>query len=157
MYRRPIRLVDGGSQKRSFTFIDDAIDCLLQIIENREGCASRRIFNIGNPHNCVSIEELAGMMVDVAEEFPELAERAKATEITTVTAGDYYGRLPDIESIAFRPSKRPPSIWVGLANGAARGGSVKPSLITSRSAQALGGRQGRVTAGRGCSIAIEQQ
>lgn len=92
MYRRPIRLVDGGSQKRSFTFIDDAIDCLLQIIENRGGCASRRIFNIGNPHNCVSIEELANLMVDVAKEFPELAERAKATEITTVTAGDYYGK-----------------------------------------------------------------
>ena len=29
LYRRPIKLVDGGSQKRSFTYIDDAIEALL--------------------------------------------------------------------------------------------------------------------------------
>lgn len=92
MYRRPIRLVDGGSQKRSFTFIDDAIECLLEIIANENGCASRRIFNIGNPNNLASVAELATMMIDVAKEFPELAERAAATEVTTVSAGDYYGK-----------------------------------------------------------------
>ena len=27
LYRRPIKLVDGGRQKRSFTYIDDAIEC----------------------------------------------------------------------------------------------------------------------------------
>ena len=42
MYRRPIHLVDGGEQKRSFTFIDDAIDCLLRIIENRDSVANAR-------------------------------------------------------------------------------------------------------------------
>src|SRR5207244_12392138 len=46
LYRRPIKLVDGGRQKRSFTFIDDAIECLLTILANKDGCASRRIFNI---------------------------------------------------------------------------------------------------------------
>lgn len=92
MYGRPIRLVDGGSQRRSFTFIDDAVDCLLRIIDNHEGCASRRIFNIGNPANCVSIGELATMMLEVAREFPELAERAARTEVTTVSAGEYYGK-----------------------------------------------------------------
>jgi nucleoside-diphosphate-sugar epimerase len=34
MYRRPILLVDGGEQKRSFTFIEDAMECLMRIIEN---------------------------------------------------------------------------------------------------------------------------
>ena len=92
MYRRPIRLVDGGSQKRSFTFIDDAIDCLVKIIENKDGCASRRIFNIGNPGNCASIAELATMMVEISKEFPELAERAAAASITDVSAGEYYGK-----------------------------------------------------------------
>ena len=28
LYRRPIKLVDGGLQKRSFTFIDDAIEAM---------------------------------------------------------------------------------------------------------------------------------
>src|SRR4029079_14877450 len=48
MYRRPILLVDGGEQKRSFTFIEDAMECLLRIIDNTGGIATRRIFNIGN-------------------------------------------------------------------------------------------------------------
>jgi nucleoside-diphosphate-sugar epimerase len=92
MYRRPILLVDGGDQKRSFTYIDDAVDCLLRIIENPKGIASRRIFNIGNPANCVSISELAHLMVAAAAEFPALRERAMAAQIHKVTSADYYGK-----------------------------------------------------------------
>ena len=66
MYRKPILLVDGGEQKRSFTYIEDAMECLIRIIENPNGVASRRIFNIGNPANCASIRELAQLMIDVA-------------------------------------------------------------------------------------------
>lgn len=106
LYRRPIKLVDGGRQKRSFTFIDDAIDCLLTIIENPHGVATRRIFNIGNPRNCVSIRDLAERTIRIAQEFPVLAEAARATEIVEVSAGEYYGkyyqdiqvRVPAIEA-----------------------------------------------------------
>ena len=106
LYRRPIKLVDGGRQKRSFTYIDDAIDCLLTIIENKDGRASRGIFNIGNPGNCVSIRELAERTIAIAQEFPELREVARATEIIEVSAGEYYGkyyqdiqvRVPAIEA-----------------------------------------------------------
>ena len=92
MYRRPILLVDGGEQKRSFTFIDDAMECLLRIIDNTNGIASRRIFNIGNPANCASIRELAELMIDVASEFPQLRERAQSAKIETVTSANYYGK-----------------------------------------------------------------
>ncbi len=106
LYRRPIKLVDGGRQKRSFTYIDDAIEALLTIIENRHGKATRGIFNIGNPDNCVSIRELAERTISIAQEFPELREAAKGTEIIEVSAGDYYGkyyqdiqvRVPAIEA-----------------------------------------------------------
>lgn len=99
MYRRPIRLVDGGEQKRSFTFIDDAIDCLLRIIENRDSVATRQIFNIGNPANCVSIGELARLMIKSASQFPSLRERAVNATITSVTSADYYGKYyQDIET-----------------------------------------------------------
>jgi nucleoside-diphosphate-sugar epimerase len=106
MHRRPIKLVDGGQQRRSFTYIDDAIDCLMRIIENREGRAARRIFNIGNPTNGCSIAELARRMVMIAQEFPTLQANAQATEIVEVTAQDYYGkyyqdindRVPAIEA-----------------------------------------------------------
>ena len=106
LYKRPIKLVDGGSQKRSFTYIDDAVEALLTIMENDKARATRRIFNIGNPHNCVSIRDLAQRMIAIAQEFPVLRENAKATQIIDVTAGDYYGkyyqdiqvRVPAIEA-----------------------------------------------------------
>jgi len=107
IHKRPIRLVDGGQQKRSFTYIGDAMDCLVSIIDNPEGRASQRIFNIGNPDNCVSIAELAERIVRIAREFPALRERAEATPIEAVTADDYYGkyyqdiqsRVPSIEAV----------------------------------------------------------
>ena len=106
LYRRPIKLVDGGSQKRSFTYIEDAIQCLLTILENKEQRASRRIFNIGNPANCISIRDLAERTIRIAQEFPVLRENARATEIIDVSAGEYYGkyyqdiqvRVPNIEA-----------------------------------------------------------
>jgi nucleoside-diphosphate-sugar epimerase len=106
LYKRPIKLVDGGSQKRSFTFIDDAIEALLTILENKDNRATRRIFNIGNPANCITIRDLAERTIRIAQEFPVLRENAKATQIVDVTAGEYYGkyyqdiqvRVPAIEA-----------------------------------------------------------
>ena len=64
MYRAPILLVDGGEQKRSFTFIDDADGMPAHASSRtRTACATRRIFNIGNPANCASIRELAQLMI----------------------------------------------------------------------------------------------
>jgi len=49
LHRKTISLVNGGEQKRCFLFIDDAIDAMITIIENKDGCAAGRIFNIGHP------------------------------------------------------------------------------------------------------------
>ena len=38
----PIRLVDGGSQQRAFTYVDDGIDALVKIIANQGGVADGR-------------------------------------------------------------------------------------------------------------------
>ena len=107
LYQRPIKLVDGGSQKRSFTFIDDAIEALLTILENKDARASRRIFNIGNPGQ-LHLDPRSRRSAPSASRrsSPVLRENAKATEIVDVTAGEYYGkyyqdiqvRVPDIEA-----------------------------------------------------------
>src|SRR5512142_732311 len=57
----PIKLVDGGAQKRAFTYIDDGVSALMKIIENPGGVASGRIYNVGNPANNYSVRELATM------------------------------------------------------------------------------------------------
>jgi len=106
MHRQPIKLVDGGRQQRSFTYIDDAIECLLRILENKDGIASRRVFNIGNPANCVSIVDLAARMIAIAKEFPSLRANAEATAVLDVSANKFYGkyyqdiqtRVPAIEA-----------------------------------------------------------
>jgi nucleoside-diphosphate-sugar epimerase len=51
----PIMLVDGGRQKRAFTYVDDGIDALMKIIDNRKGIATGKIYNVGNPRNNYSV------------------------------------------------------------------------------------------------------
>lgn len=87
----PIKLVDGGTQKRTFTYIDDGINALLRIIENPNGVASGKIYNIGNPRNNFSVRELAHKMLDLAKQYPEYAASAANTRIVEITAADYYG------------------------------------------------------------------
>jgi len=92
IHGKDIQLVDGGSQRRSFTFLDDGIDCLLKIIANEGGCADGRIFNIGNPANDVSIKELANLLLDMAKTYPNYAERASKIKIVEVDSATYYGK-----------------------------------------------------------------
>src|SRR5271154_3398015 len=70
----PIKLVDGGAQKRAFTYIDDGIDALMKIIDNPLAIATAKIYNIGNPSNNYSVRELATMMLELAAQYPEYAE-----------------------------------------------------------------------------------
>ena len=72
-----IKLVDGGSQKRAFTYIDDGIDALMKIIDNPDGVANGKIYNIGNPGNNYSVRELAEMMLELALEYPGYRDAAK--------------------------------------------------------------------------------
>ena len=88
----PIKLVDGGSQKRAFTYIDDGIAALMKIIENKGGVASGRIYNVGNPKNNYSVRELAEMMLDLAKAYPEYRDNAAKVKLLEVTSGEYYGK-----------------------------------------------------------------
>jgi len=101
-----IKLVDGGTQKRAFTYIDDGINALMKIIDNKDGVASGQIYNIGNPANNFSVKDLAHMMLDLAMEYPEYRDSAAKVKIVETTAADYYGkgyqdvqnRVPKIEN-----------------------------------------------------------
>jgi len=87
-----ISLVDGGSQKRAFTDIDDGISALMKIIENKDGIASGKIYNIGNPKNNFSVRELAHKMLALAAEYTEYADSAKAVQLVETSSGAYYGK-----------------------------------------------------------------
>lgn len=88
----PIQLVDGGRQKRAFTYIDDGIDALMKIIANPRGVASGKIYNIGNPRNNYSIAQLASMMKSMALKYPEYQDSARKVKIVKTSANAYYGK-----------------------------------------------------------------
>jgi UDP-glucose 4-epimerase len=96
---KPIE-VWGGEQLRDFTYVDDAVDAFL--LAATEPKAVGRVFNLGGV-GCVSLRDLAAMLVDVAgqgtyrvRKFP--AERRK------IDIGDYYSDCRLIEAeIGWRP------------------------------------------------------
>jgi nucleoside-diphosphate-sugar epimerase len=88
----PIQLVDGGNQRRSFTYIEDGIDCLMKIIANENGCADGQIFNIGNPANDLSVKELAHKLRDMVAEFPLYREKAEKCVIEDISSDTFYGK-----------------------------------------------------------------
>jgi len=93
-----VRLVDGGAQRRCFTGVSDGIDALMTMIENRDGRASRRIYNVGNPANSLSVRELAQQMLEVAATYPEYRANAAKVRLLDTTAAEYYGRgYQDVE------------------------------------------------------------
>jgi UDP-apiose/xylose synthase len=100
LFKKPLQLVDGGKNRRVFTYIDDAINAIIRVIECQ---AKGHIFNIGNPENEMSIEMLAHQMIRFYKElFPEFTEYQYSVE--DVNSNDFYGpgyedsdrRIPDI-------------------------------------------------------------
>lgn len=100
----PVRLVDGGAQRRCITDIRDGVDALMAILRNEGGKADGRIFNIGNPANDCSIAELANLLVDILSTYEPWSNLAESVVIDKVPAEEYYGegyqdiwsRVPDI-------------------------------------------------------------
>lgn len=94
-----IKLVDGGLQRRSFTDVSDGISALVKIIENKDGIAESKIYNIGNPENDLSIKELASLMLEMSHHYPEYEQQARNVSIIEVSSSDYYGKgYQDIQS-----------------------------------------------------------
>lgn len=92
LYEEPIKLVDGGKQRRCFTYISDGIDCLMKIIENKGGAADGEIFNIGNPKNDLSIRQVAEKLVTAVKAYPGFRAIGSKARIIAVDSKEYYGK-----------------------------------------------------------------
>lgn len=108
----PIRLVDGGRQKRCFTDVKDGIECLFRIIENKGGCCNGRIFNIGNPDNEYSMADLAEILREKFTVHPLRAHFPPDGGTQNVEARAFYGSgYQDVQHR--RPSIRQASSILG--------------------------------------------
>jgi len=103
LYGTPMQLVDGGANYRAYTHIDDAVDCIVRIIDNPNGVCDREIFNIGTPENELTIRELAEKMREIFDKHFR-REGDPFPEIVNVTGEEFYGkgyedcdrRIPDV-------------------------------------------------------------
>ena len=94
----PIKLVDGGSQKRCFTDIKDGIEALFRIIENKDKKCDGQIINIGNPTNEASIAQLADMLLDSFEKHPLRKLFPPFAGLKKIESSSYYGKgYQDVE------------------------------------------------------------
>ncbi|MDK7859337.1 bifunctional UDP-glucuronic acid oxidase/UDP-4-amino-4-deoxy-L-arabinose formyltransferase, partial [Klebsiella pneumoniae] len=88
----PIKLIEGGKQKRCFTDISDGIEALFRIIENKDGRCNGEIINIGNPDNEASIRELAEMLLASFERHPLRSQFPPFAGFREVESSSYYGK-----------------------------------------------------------------
>ena len=88
----PIKLIDGGQQKRCFTDISEGIEALFRIIDNRGGRCDGKIINIGNPDNEASIEQLANILLEKFEAHPLRDQFPPFAGFSKIESASYYGQ-----------------------------------------------------------------
>ncbi|MGH7145465.1 MAG: bifunctional UDP-4-keto-pentose/UDP-xylose synthase [Planctomycetota bacterium] len=86
----PLRVVDGGQQRRCMTDIRDGIDALVRIVRNKRGQADGRIFNVGNPANEISIAHLAERIRSLYCEFTG-TPIGQAARVVVESGDSFYG------------------------------------------------------------------
>lgn len=87
----PIRLFDGGEQKRCFTDIADGIEALARIIDNDNDACNGQIINIGNPDNEASIRQLGEELLRQFEAHPLRANFPPFAGFRDVESKAFYG------------------------------------------------------------------
>lgn len=104
----PLKLVDGGNQRRCFIDVDDAMAGLMMILKNPDNKADGQIFNIGNPGNDFSVKEIAEKLRTIWDTHPKRKLwGVPLSEIQVTSSGEFYGkgyqdvlsRTPSIDKI----------------------------------------------------------
>ena len=103
LFDHEIQLVDGGTNRRTFTDIEDAVNAIEMIIEHLYQFRGE-VVNIGTPRNETTIRGFAEMMCGVYEELSPVGD---TPPINSVPAKEFYGegyadverRVPDVEKL----------------------------------------------------------
>ena len=106
IYNKPLMLVDGGSQERTYTYIDDAIDAIKKIIYDDKEVSKHKIYNIGNPNNETTIKNFAQIMIKFYNDNwsennsnTPLLENISGEEFYGIGYADCDKRIPCVNSI----------------------------------------------------------
>ena len=94
MRGEPLKLVNGGTARRCFTSVYDAVDFLFSLFDaaNAEKPAVfSQAFNVGNPDNELTIAELAGLMRQIFAEIKNVGVET-IPEPQVIDGETYYGK-----------------------------------------------------------------
>ena len=101
----PLKLVNGGIAKRSFTSVFDAVNFMFALFEAGD-VAFSQAFNIGNPDNELTIAELANKMRKIFAEIKSVnVETIPEPEV--VSGVEYYGSVEKAERLLGFKAKTP--------------------------------------------------
>jgi UDP-apiose/xylose synthase len=110
LFHEDLAIVEGGKQKRAFTDIKDVLEFLARLLANKSK-VQNKIYNVGNPHNEISIKDLAHKMISLYQK-----EKSWQGDIQYLSGLDFYGegyedserRMPDIseaeKDLQWKPS-----------------------------------------------------
>ena len=96
----PIRLVDGGAQRRCFTYVEDGVDALMKIIGNEGGICDAQVFNLGHPGNDCSVRELAEKLAALFRARRDTFPGYREPRFEEVGSLDFYG--PGYQDVTHR-------------------------------------------------------
>ena len=92
---KPITVFSGGDQRRTFTHVMDIITAITKIMNSE---ISGEIFNVGNPDNEISINEIAQLIKDMTNSPSETLQ----IDPKSVYGPDYeeaWNKIPNIDKI----------------------------------------------------------
>ena len=87
MKGEPLVLVNGGQVYRTFCFIEDAVECVVRMVD-RPDKSIGQAFNVGNPDHNIQIKALSKLMIDL---YSELTGKPNGTS-REVDGVEYYGK-----------------------------------------------------------------
>ena len=92
---QPITIYGDGTQKRTFTHVEDFADAAFSLMESD---VSGDVFNIGNPDNVISIIELAKKIKESTKSLSELV----FVDPKTLFGNDFaeaWNKIPNVEKL----------------------------------------------------------
>ena len=95
LLNKPITVYGDGTQTRCFTHIDDVVEALTKVMENKK--CEGEIFNIGNPDE-ISIYDLAKLIIKMTNSSSDII-KIPYENVMGANFEDMKRRVPDISKI----------------------------------------------------------